>query len=263
MTRSANVNEKCPCESGKKYKNCCLKKKIVWLENDDGGFSRQVRLSEQTTQELKKFIESQNEEFRKIFGRKMGPEDPIFFQLLYSKHPEDIVNQTVEIMRKAKIRPEIIYAYKKTEFLLSENNFDKIPENQIEEWKQAIDEYFQKIKHGENPFQDEIIPPEIEELIDELSNIDLLISHIDSRKENFHVDINILDPLLFQIKKTKQNLKSIKSLLETSDHGGDAVSISRTIYENYLFGIYAKKHPNRIKSRKRESKKSMAESSDY
>jgi len=45
-------------------------------------------------------------------------------------------------MVKAGIRPELIYAYRKTGYIITEDNIDKIPKSGLAEWEAAIEEYF-------------------------------------------------------------------------------------------------------------------------
>jgi hypothetical protein len=37
-------NAKCPCGSGKRYANCCKKKRLKWLVAADGSFYKQIPL---------------------------------------------------------------------------------------------------------------------------------------------------------------------------------------------------------------------------
>ena len=55
----------------------------------------------------------------------------------------ELGHEMVKAMKKAGIRPEIIYAYEKCEFLVTEANRHLIDAEMMAEWKAAIDEYFE------------------------------------------------------------------------------------------------------------------------
>jgi hypothetical protein len=84
--------------------------------------------------------------FRQKFGRDPGPDDPVFFDPEKdTPTPIDadaVDREIIQAMVRAGIRPEIIYAYKKTGLILTEANEDKVlPEDRVA-WDQAIEEYF-------------------------------------------------------------------------------------------------------------------------
>lgn len=50
--------------------------------------------------------------------------------------------QMLDVMKKAGIRPEIVYAYKKTGFFPNKAAYEKMSPQDRAEWDAAIDEYF-------------------------------------------------------------------------------------------------------------------------
>lgn len=56
---------------------------------------------------------------------------------------DEIGREMVKAMKKAGIRPEIIYAYEKCEFLVTATNRHLIDPEMMAEWEAAIDEYFE------------------------------------------------------------------------------------------------------------------------
>jgi integrase len=119
-------NKPCPCGSGKKYKACCINKKFDWVE-EDGDVYRSVPLSSEVAETLKRRIEDNN----------LGPEDLLFPDI----DVEEYMRGVSEAMKRANIHPSLIYAFRKTGFILTEENKDLMPDNQVEEWNEAIEEW--------------------------------------------------------------------------------------------------------------------------
>jgi len=96
-------------------------------------------------------MQQQLQAFREKFGREPGPEDPIFFDPdADTPQPfrlEKFLEESTEAMVAAGIRPEIIYAHRKTGGLIvTEENLEKLSAEDIAEWEAAIDEYLEKTK---------------------------------------------------------------------------------------------------------------------
>ncbi len=95
-------------------------------------------------------IERQLQKFREKFGREPGPKDPIFF------NPESLTPEPFRLeqfreeseraMVEAGIRPEIIYAYRKTGLIVTQDNYGKLPKSAVAEWEAAVEEYFEMVK---------------------------------------------------------------------------------------------------------------------
>ena len=91
-------------------------------------------------------------EFEKKFGRKPGPEDPIFFDP-GADTPQfmDVQKVTDELaftMVRAGFDPAIIYAFRKTGLIVTEMNKGKLLPEDLAEWHAAIDEYERSEKSG-------------------------------------------------------------------------------------------------------------------
>ena len=100
-------------------------------------------------------MQQQLQAFREKFGREPGPDDPIFFDPdADTPQPfrlEKFLEESTEAMVAAGIRPEIIYAHRKTGGLIvTEENQEKLSAEDIAEWEAAIDEYFEKTKGNSN-----------------------------------------------------------------------------------------------------------------
>jgi hypothetical protein len=127
-------NSPCPCGSGKKYKNCCCRRQLGWVQDEEGQILRRVPVSEESVEILRGL-------FVATHGREPGAGD----RLCDGAPPlEWIEHQTVEAMKKAEIDPAIIHAYEQTGLLLSVQNEPKCTTMDVEEWEAAIDAYERK-----------------------------------------------------------------------------------------------------------------------
>lgn len=54
---------------------------------------------------------------------------------------EEVDEAMLLVLREAKVRPEIIYAYQKTGRLVTEENAQHLSEEELAEWNAAVDEY--------------------------------------------------------------------------------------------------------------------------
>ena len=71
---------------------------------------------------------------------------------------ELIEHYIVESMRKAGVEPALIYAHEKTNgLLLNEQNIQKVPQKDVDEWEVAIDEHERTTgkKASRRPLSDE------------------------------------------------------------------------------------------------------------
>ncbi|WP_054697690.1 SEC-C metal-binding domain-containing protein [Syntrophomonas palmitatica] len=127
-------NALCPCGSGKKYKHCCIDKEFEWVERN-GEICKRIPLPNNVTNILKK----QYQKHIDTFGREPGPDDLVFFNV---PSGIDLEKETVKIMEEAGIPGELIYAYKKTGRLVSEENKKYLTDAELKEWKDAIAEYY-------------------------------------------------------------------------------------------------------------------------
>ena len=66
MAKKLSRNAPCPCESGKKYKHCCIGKDFEWIEAENGQIERRIPLSDEAFEALESLRDSQ----RTRFGRE-------------------------------------------------------------------------------------------------------------------------------------------------------------------------------------------------
>ena len=134
MRKHISRNARCPCGSGKKYKQCCRLKGIEWSVQDDGTVVRSVPVSP----EVVEVLEGLRESFCATHGREPEAGDRLF----EGAPPFEIVEHlTVQAMKKAGIDPALIYAYEQTGLMLNTRNEHLVPDPDVAEWDAALDEY--------------------------------------------------------------------------------------------------------------------------
>jgi len=112
---------------------------------------RSVELDQQTMDA----INHQLEAFRMKFGREPGPDDPLFFdpdadepRPLTEEQIDKIKSQITELAATAEIRPELIYAIRKTGRIVTESNQHLLGREAVDEWNSAVEEYYRLMKEG-------------------------------------------------------------------------------------------------------------------
>jgi len=137
--RKVSRNAPCPCGSGKKYKQCCIRKDFDWVEDDEGNIFKAMPISD----EMKELLDQQRELFVEQHGREPGPDDPVFPDM---PHPEHMEHEMVELMKEAGVNPAVIHALEKTGRLVTEENQHLLTDAELDEWNAAIEEY--EAEHG-------------------------------------------------------------------------------------------------------------------
>jgi len=137
--RKISRNAPCPCGSGKKYKQCCLRKDFEWVEDDDGSIFKAMPISD----EMADVLQQQRQAFIAEHGREPGPDDLLFPNM---PHPEHLEHQMIQLMKETGIDPAIIYATEKTGRLVTEDNVNRLSDVELDEWEAAIEEY--RASHG-------------------------------------------------------------------------------------------------------------------
>ena len=131
-------NEPCPCDSGRKYKNCCWNKEFDWVVDEHGDIHRMIPIDDDRLAEgLRQACVGRGED-ELVFG-DMG-------------HMEHIEAAMVDLMKQAGIDPALIYAYEKTGRIVTEENKNKLTDAELAEWDEAVDEYRWLAEEGETPY---------------------------------------------------------------------------------------------------------------
>jgi hypothetical protein len=249
--RKVGRNEPCPCGSGKKYKECCYSKDFEWMKNGDGNYIRVIPMNN----ELKEVLIKQHELFLSIFQREPKEDDPVFLmKYLYSD--DDIDRYMFSKTKEALIDPALFYAYKKTGKIITEENLSIVPQMDIEKWKSAIEEYYERIESEEEVVWE---PTGSESIVEELSSeidpsiftfglyMDKIVNKTKDEYLKYHKGIvSPLAYIFFCFTRTLKTLRTIRFLLH--EHLSDeALMLCRSIYENYLHIIFIKKNPEKVR----------------
>jgi len=88
--------------------------------------------------ELAEILQRQREKFIARYGREPGPDDPIFFDAPSDDEYDAAVTKAME---QAGVAPQVIYAFRKTGRIITEENAKFVPATALEAWQHAIDEY--------------------------------------------------------------------------------------------------------------------------
>ena len=127
-------NDPCPCGSGRKYKRCCYAKAAPLVQGPDGELAHELPIGP----ELAEILQRQREKFIARYGREPGPEDPIFFDAPSDDEYDAAVTTAME---QAGVAPAVIYAFRKTGRIITQENAKFVPAAALEAWQHAIDEY--------------------------------------------------------------------------------------------------------------------------
>lgn len=242
-------NQNCPCGSGKKYKSCCISKSLAFERTSTGGYSIGVPLSKAALEVLGQG----KREFFRHFEREPGDGDPIFLAKYFASS-EDLEIEGVRLMEEAGIRPALIYAYKKTGYILTEENSHIATGAAIKEWEEAIREFEE---HGDPSVHGEGAQ-EFDELLIELTrDIESCFYALGLSADHFF-NVVLQEPNAQDTSSTyvqryqalcaaraHRTLRSISSLLK-SRFSEDALRLERTIYECYLHMVVASQDPSAL-----------------
>jgi len=136
MGRKLSRNAPCPCGSGKAYKQCCLRKGIEWRLDGAGQPVQSVPLDDETRDALQTHIG----ELEDAKGAPLDPDDLLFPELA-DLSEEELLGRLAQRLREAGVDPAFVYAFERTGLLVTDANWDRIPEVDREAWMQAVQEY--------------------------------------------------------------------------------------------------------------------------
>jgi len=245
--RELRTNALCPCESGLRYGSCCKQKSFKWVRDPNGEIHKQVPIAPEATEVL----ERARQQYVEVFEREPSKDrDPIFlWKYLISE--EEIERQSIDAMRRAGMGPHLIYAFQKTGGLLvTEHNEQLLSEKDLDEWEEAIDEYFDLEKNPPQPDLADTLLSSLKKEIDScIISLGYTLEHgwdeagekHPSASQYFTVD----DYVLICATKSMKTLRAIKVLLE-ENIGADGLALSRHLFENYLHIAFAASKPEML-----------------
>lgn len=231
--KEVGAKEPCPCESGLSYSACCKKRKLRWSRDKAGKLYKQLELSPEAVASFKE-AETQ---FKEVFGRKPRKHDPVFLAK-YLHSEADMKRVTLQAMRQANIRPELIYAYIKTSRIVMDTSH--LSTSEAAEYSAAIDEFRKQVNLGV-PISDliETDTPEMylrttlqHALIIGGYYIDIYINSGFARRRAQR-EMNAEFVVSFAFVSLIKCLRTIYTLL-AEGISYDASYLVRALYENYL-----------------------------
>jgi hypothetical protein len=238
-------SERCPCNSGKRYRDCCKKKAFKWAKDGEGGFHRVVPLGDKAVRVLDDF----EADYKRVFGRIAREDDPISLAK-YLVSPEDMRREMLDAMKQTQIRPEIEYAYRKTGFLLTKENEALLPDSDVAEWDAAVDEFFDLKKKTvkEHEFVDKT-----RWLVNAIDDCVIALGYLlEAGPTDKYVPVappskyaSADGYVLFCGASTFRVLRSI-SLLIDKDRTAEALALTRIMLEAYLHIVFVKKYPEKV-----------------
>ena len=154
MAQEIGGLELCPCRSGKKYENCCRKKAFKFVRDKDGTVYKRLLVLGDLPKNIQEAsgISSRKEMWATLLGADIKHmKDAEFIDVPYLPQakvsPEGL--DDIELFKKANMPPEFIYAYQRTGLLVTEHNKRFIPDVELREFYDAVDEYRKKYKKGD------------------------------------------------------------------------------------------------------------------
>jgi hypothetical protein len=221
----------CPCGSGRRYGVCCRKKKIEYLVSKTGEVARRMPLS----RELVEMLRKHQQDFTELFGRKTGKHDLILFDQFLTGFDE-----TGEILEKISkevgVREQVIFATRRTGFIVGKHSKKIMPDIDYQEWEDAIDEYFALKESGHDPFHvfTYLTGSEFEKFKDcqsQIKNIIILGFNSIRRHKSLSEETDF-----FQFLIACSTLNSYRTIYDMFNHryDDDCLAILRGIYEQYL-----------------------------
>ena len=231
--KKLHKNAKCPCESGKRYGNCCYDK-IEYTYDEEGNILRSVEL----TTEAKEILEKQFNSFKDIFQREVVDDDPIFFEMLLVSEQKYFKTITELLRNVAHADEAMIYAHNELGFMVTKENKKSISDKDLKLWRRKIKE-FRDIKSGKTKIKVQPLKMLFEQLEDWEQRVMYLYALILFKEEhnrpapNLVNNINNEDFVLFCLTR---HLKTMKAFRALSENGfvEDSFSLVRSMYENYL-----------------------------
>lgn len=235
------LDKPCPCKSGRMYKQCCHGKSFKWLIAPNGEIKRSFPLSTKMIE----VVQHERQRYKSIFGRAPGHGDRLLVDT-YLITQEDWWNSFCDSLELPGVRPELIYATRKTGLMVTEFNIDLLPERDLEEWHAAIREFRKKKAQPRPSFRQRRFDAQYKLLKEEFQAIQYVFGKL---IHDFHdaacpaedTVLFIRGHLLFCAARTVKTLQASAVLFEGS-FGEDALNLSRSVYENYLNSVYAITH---------------------
>jgi hypothetical protein len=111
--------------------------------HEDG--SRTLHLTTEASEEMREYMAWAEQEFLRVWGRPMGPNDPVFpdwdAPVPAPLSAAKMEAQLVAMMEAAGLEGRFIYAFQQSGVMLTESNEDLVDPEAREEWLAALDRF--------------------------------------------------------------------------------------------------------------------------
>ena len=221
----------CPCESGLTYGDCCVGKRFRFKVDQKENVIRELKVHP----ELKPVLEDAFQEFKKMFGRKPGRGDPIAFNH-HLTGEEDFWQQARAVGKAANAPEEFIFAWRRSGLIVGEHSKHLLPDSDLEEWNEAIDEYFLLKEEGHDPFFvfTYLSGPEFEKykhLVKLIDHVIIVLGFSVTNPKRLDSSASYFSYLL--LNRSIRSLRTIREMYDTR-YDDDCLAIARAVYEVYL-----------------------------
>lgn len=235
ITRKISKNQICPCGSGKKYKDCCEKKGIEWI-NQNGKIARLTAINNKVSNSLKKLMK----EFSKTLGRKPYSNEKVFklFGLL-----DGIYENVLSKMTDLNLPLAKQYAAIKTGMFLTEINIEQFPDLYLKEWDDAIKEFEVKnaLKEYNGKSRFEIVKEinfKLKTLDEKISNVEKMMNiYLNTFTENNkNLNLVIENQKDFSLVCARKIVIDANILVSAFNHQSieEVTNITRIIFEDLI-----------------------------
>lgn len=219
-------SEPCCCGSGTAYAQCCKGAQVKCLRDARGRSSRFLIADEK----LHNIIEDAEDEFRQVFGRKQGSRDLILNAgLLYSD--EEMTREFERAAKAAGTPGHLIYAYRETGLILSNENYERATPEDREDWETAVAIYLDAQENGIDLNEPQTQSAKaLAGLPALLSN---LVVHLGSYCHRAPKAVRTNQPIFFQFLMLSQCHRSFKVVMDRFESAADneIFALLRNIYE--------------------------------
>lgn len=235
--RELEPNEICGCGSGLTYVKCHKKTSKKYFIDKNGKYSLQVPYSPK----LQESLTDSRKRFKKIFGRAPRNNEPIIFEKFRIGEETHFFDKALRAANSAGVDEALIYAWRKTEVIISEETLHLFTKEEKEEWGDAIAEYEEILDSGVNPLYifTYLDSEEFESFLEMESVLKEIISVADLSLDKITNKINITSqkdknlPILLSYNSVLHAIYTISNIIQER-YSDDCLSIGRGIFEQYL-----------------------------
>lgn len=192
VTRKVSKNSLCPCGSGKKYKDCCKMKELMWVQKN-GIITKKFPVNNGILDSIKELSRI----FTKTLGRKPYGFEKLFNMLgIIDVTYENLFSRLTDL----NLPLEQQYATIKTGMFLSELNYEQFTDLDLEKWNEAIEEF--KVKRSLKEYNGKSIFEVVKEA-------NLKLKKLDEKINSAEMIMNIyLNTFLGDFKDLKLTIES-------------------------------------------------------